>query len=264
VGISVPIRAALAASVTAALTAGLLAAPALAASASTSNQTAAQATSQRGARAAKLPLSAAQMQADERLHDAAQGAKGSVTGTARSATGQPLAGVCVTAYGAAAPKSAVTDSSGRFVITALKAGRYQLQYRSCGGSSRQFLPEWYGGSLQRGLSRSVVVTGSRLTPVEALAPVTLYPANSALGDLPGAVIPQHGSVETRQRPVRPVRHRPGQLGRPDQAAHGTDRSARQPGARESGDGHGQARQDIGRRHEPIGQGPEGDLRRCFR
>jgi hypothetical protein len=140
------------------------------------------------------------MQADERLHDAAQGAKGSVTGTARSATGQPLAGVCVTAYGAAAPKSAVTDSSGRFVITALKAGRYQLQYRSCGGSSRQFLPEWYGGSLHRGLSRSVVVTGSRLTPLEGLAPVTLYPANSVLGDLPGAVIPQHGSVETASDP----------------------------------------------------------------
>jgi hypothetical protein len=106
----------------------------------------------------------------------------------------------VTAYGAAAPKSAVTDSSGRFVITKLQAGRYQLQYRSCGGSSRQFLPEWYGGSLHRGLSRSVVVTGSRLTPLEALAPVTLYPANSALGDLPGAVIPQHGSDQTASDP----------------------------------------------------------------
>jgi len=200
VGISVPIRAALTASLAAALTAGLLAAPALAATAGTSNQSAAQATSQRAAGAAKLPLSAAQMQADERLHDAAQGGTGSVTGIARSATGQPLAGVCVTAYGAAAPKSAVTDSSGRFVLTALKAGRYQLQYRSCGGSSAQFLPEWYGGSLQRGRSRSVVVTGSRLTRLEGLAPVTLYPANSEMGDLPGAVIPQHGSDETASDP----------------------------------------------------------------
>ena len=106
----------------------------------------------------------------------------------------------MTAYGAAAPKSAVTDSSGRFVLTALKAGRYQLQYRSCGGSSAQFLPEWYGDSLQRGRSRSVVVTGSRLTRLEGLAPVTLYPANSEMGDLPGAVIPQHGSDETASDP----------------------------------------------------------------
>jgi hypothetical protein len=200
VGISVPIRAALTASLTATLTAGLLAAPALSATASTSNQTAAHAASQRAAHAAKLPLSAAQMQADARLHDAARGGTGSVTGIARSATGQPLAGVCVTAFGAVAAKSAVTNSSGRFVITGLTAGRYQLQYRSCGGSSRQFLPEWYGGSLQRGRSRSVVVTGSRLTPLEGLAPVTLYPANSVLGDLPGAVIPQHGSVETASDP----------------------------------------------------------------
>jgi len=200
VGISVPIRAALTASLTVALTAGVLAAPALAATASTSNQTAANVASQRAAHAAKLPLSAAQMQADARLHDAAQGGTGSLTGIARGATGQPLAGVCVTAFGATAAKSAVTNSSGRFVLTGLKVGRYQLEYRSCGGSSRQFLPEWYGGSLQRGRSRSVVVTGSRLTPLEALAPVTLYPANSDLGDLPGAVVPQHGSVETASDP----------------------------------------------------------------
>ncbi len=198
VGISVPIRAALTASLTVAVTAGLLAAPALAATASTTSRTAAEAAGQRTAKATKLPLSAAQMQADERLHDGR--GTGSVTGIARSATGRPLAGVCVTAYGSSAAKSAVTDSSGRFVLTALKAGRYQLQYRGCGGSSARFVPEWYGGSLHRGLSRSVVVTGSRLTPLEALAPVTLFPANSDLGDLPGAVIPQRGSNETASDP----------------------------------------------------------------
>jgi Carboxypeptidase regulatory-like domain len=200
VGISVPIRAVLTGSLTAAMTAGLLAAPALAASASTSSHTAAQAASQRAARAVKLPLSAAQMQADERLHDPAKGGTGAVTGIARSATGRPLAGVCVTAYGSASAQSAVTDSSGRFVLTGLKAGQYQLQYRSCGGSSAQFAPEWYGDSLQRGRSRTVVVTGSRLTPLEALAPVTLYPANSELGALPVAVIPQQGSNETASDP----------------------------------------------------------------
>jgi len=192
VGVNVPIRATLTASLTAVVTAGLLAVPSLAATASTSSETAAQAAAEQSAHAARLPLSAEQIRADERLHDAAQ-ATGSVTGTARSATGTPLAGVCVTAYGPSAKRSAVTNGSGRFVITGLKAGRYQLQYRSCGGSSAQFVPEWYGGSLQREHSRSVFVTGSRLTPLEALAPVTLYPANSEIGDLPGAVIPQQGS-----------------------------------------------------------------------
>jgi hypothetical protein len=191
VGFSVPIRTALAASLTAAVMAGLLAAPALAATASTSSQ---------AVHTAKLPLSAAQMQADERLHDAAQGATGSITGVVRTAAGVPQASVCVTAYGSSGTKSAVTNSSGRFVITNLKAGRYQIQYRSCSGSTAQFLPEWYGGSFQRGLSRSVLVTGSRLRQLEALAPETLYPANSALGDLPGAVIPQQGSDEIASDP----------------------------------------------------------------
>ena len=169
------------------------------------------------------------MQADARLHDAAQGGTGSLTGIARSAAGQPLAGVCVTAFGAAAAKSAVTDSSGRFVVTRLKVGRYQLQYRSCGGSSRQFLPEWYGGSLQRGRSRSVVVTGSRLTPLEALAPVTLYPANSDLADLPGAVIPQRGSVETASDPFG--RYATGPASSADLIKRLTARAARPPARR---------------------------------
>ena len=192
-GIRVPIRAAITASVTAAVTAGLLAAPALAAPAVATNGTA---SSHASATAAKPPLSAAQMQADARLHNAT----GSVTGVARSASGQPLAGICVTAYGATGNKAAVTGATGRFVLAVLRAGQYQLEYRGCGGSSVHYLPEWYGGSMQRAGARSIVVTGSRLAPLLALAPVTLYPANSTLGDLPRAVVPQRGSDDTASDP----------------------------------------------------------------
>jgi hypothetical protein len=130
-----------------------------------------------------------------------------LTGVARSATGRPLAGICVAAYGQAGGKGAVTRADGRFTISGLRPGRYQVQYRSCDGSARQYLPEWYGGVFQRSQSRTVTVHGFTLAPVQALAPVTLYPANSTLGDLPGAVIPQRGSDEIASDPF-------GRLGTP--------------------------------------------------
>jgi Carboxypeptidase regulatory-like domain len=193
---SVPIRAVITASFAAAMTAGLLAAPVLAAPALAAGSQAAAHAGRSQARAvkpARLPLSAAQLQADQQRLDAAKRATSSLTGLARTATGAPLAGVCVTAYGPAGAKSAVTQSDGRFLISGLRPGSYQVRYRSCAGSSAQYLPEWYGDVLQRGDSRSVIVDGSTLAPVQALNPVTLYPADSNLADLPGAVVPQHGS-----------------------------------------------------------------------
>jgi len=201
--IHVPIRvasAALAAGVAMAL---LVASAQAATSTSSGHAASAKATASSKAAAsqpAKPPLTAAQLHADRQRQDAALSTTSSLTGLARTATGKPLAGVCVTAYGRAASKAAVTRSDGRYTISGLRPGRYQIQYRTCAGAAQQYLPEWYGDVLQRSQSRTVTVNGSSLTPLQALAPVTLYPANSTLGDLPGAVIPQHGSDEMASDP----------------------------------------------------------------
>jgi hypothetical protein len=209
VRISVPIRAASTAALAAAAAAALLAAPALAtpaqaasgssASKAVSSQTAAGRPAT-VARSARLPLTAAQLQADRRRQDAAQAATSSLTGLARTAAGQPLIGICVTAYSKAGDKSAVTGRNGRFMISGLSAGKYRVEYRSCAGGTRQYLPEWYGDILQRAESQVVTVYGSTLAPTQALKPVTLYPANSTLGDLPDAVVPQQGSTELASDP----------------------------------------------------------------
>ena len=185
--IYVPIRAVITATFAAVMTAGLFAAPALAAPAQAASAHAS------ATKPARLPLSAAQVRADQRRYDAAQQSRTALTGVVRTATGAPLADVCVTAYGPAGATTAVTKSDGRFLINGVRPGKYQVQYRTCNGATAQYLPEWYGDILQRGQSRSVIVTGSTLTPVQTLSPVTLYPANSNLGDLPSAVVPQHGS-----------------------------------------------------------------------
>ena len=183
----VPIRAVITASFAAVMTAGLFAAPVLATSAQAASAHAS------AAKPTRLPLSAAQVRADQRRYDAAQQPGTSLAGLVRTATGAPLADVCVTAYGPAGATTAVTKSNGRFLINGVRPGKYRVQYRTCDGASAQYLPEWYGDVLQRGQSRTVIVNGSTLTPVQALGPVTLYPANSNLGDLPSAVVPQHGS-----------------------------------------------------------------------
>lgn len=209
VRINVPIRAAFSAALAAGAAAALLAAPALAtpaqaagsssATKAVSSQTAAS-RPVTASRRAHLPLSAAQLQADRRRQDVAQAATTSLTGVARTAAGQLLPGICVTAYSQAGDKSAVTGSGGRFVISGLRPGKYRIEYRSCAGATRQYLPEWYGDVLQRAESRIVTVYGSSLAPLQALNPVTMYPANSNIGDLPGAVVPQHGSDELARDP----------------------------------------------------------------
>jgi len=204
VHINVPIRVASAAALAAGVAIALLAAPAQAATSNSAGHAASTSATASSSKAisprAKLPLTAAQLKADRQRQYAVQSRTTLLTGVARSATGQPLAGICVTAYGKAAEKGAVTRGDGRFTISGLQAGKYQVQYRSCDGSARQYLPEWYGDVLQRSEARTVTVQGSTLAPVQALDPVTLYPANSTLGDLPNAVVPQHGSDKVASDP----------------------------------------------------------------
>jgi protocatechuate 3,4-dioxygenase beta subunit len=119
--------------------------------------------------AVHLPISARQMLADQQLHKRAASATGSITGSAQSADGQPLASVCVSTYGPSGRSFAATRPDGRFLISGLKPGRYQVRYAGC-GSTAQYLPEWYGGAAQRSASQSVVVRGAALRP---LAPTTM-------------------------------------------------------------------------------------------
>lgn len=140
--------------------AGLLAGPAMAANASQASAP---------SPAARLPISARQLQADQQLHKRAADASGAITGSALAADGQPLNDVCVSAYGPAGKSFASTRPDGRFLLSGLKPGIYQVRYAGC-GSTAQYLPQWYGGTAERNASSSVLVRASALRP---LAPVTM-------------------------------------------------------------------------------------------
>ncbi len=173
VGLSTPFRSAITAAIAAICMLGATAAagPALAGS------TVAGAAGSHTPAAAKLPLSAAQLRADQRAREMTAKSGGSITGIAETAAGTPLAGICVTAYGPAGQKSAVTRQAGQFLLSGLRPGRYQLHYRSCDPAA-PYLPEWYGDTIDRGQSNSVVVSGLQLQPVR---PVTLYPVGASSG-----------------------------------------------------------------------------------
>ncbi len=177
------ISSAVATSLGGALAVGLLVAPAIAA---TSNPAAAArigATSQAGAissvanSAAKLPISARQLLSDRQRHETAQQPAAIVTGTVRNSAGRPLMDICVTAFGTAGDKFAATKADGRFVLAGLRPGKYELEYRSCGGAA-QYRTAWYGGSVNRSSAQPVLVTGQG---VNTLAQMTLHPAMNPFG-----------------------------------------------------------------------------------
>jgi len=70
----------------------------------------------------------------------------------RSVTGGGLAGVCVTATGAAGTGLALSTAGGRYAVGGLPAGRYQVSYRYCARPDA-YLSHWYGGTAAR-LSRA--------------------------------------------------------------------------------------------------------------
>ncbi len=82
--------------------------------------------------------------------------------------GEPLAGICVVAYGKPGARLGVTSAAGRYFIPDLQLGRsYQLHYQSCQHASR-YLPQWYGGAAQRANSAPVQITQTRLQPLRAV------------------------------------------------------------------------------------------------
>jgi hypothetical protein len=156
------------------LTAGLLVGPAIAQAASPSPTKA----------AVRLPLSARQMTADRLASQHLTKAASSLTGLAESADGQPLADVCVLAYGPSGVRFAVTGSDGRYFLSGLRTGTYHIRYQGCGRSAA-YAPEWYGGAAVRSASYPVVVDQSRMQP---LAPVILH----------SIVAPTAGSAQAAQ------------------------------------------------------------------
>jgi hypothetical protein len=145
--------------------------------------------------AARLPISAAQMLADRRAHDGSAAATGAITGSAQAANGQPLEGVCVSAYGLSGHAFAATQADGRFLLAGLKPGAYQLRYSGCADTS-QYLSQWYGGAAERTAARSVMVSASALRP---LAPVTM---RTLAGGSPTADVIDPASPATTAKSLR--------------------------------------------------------------
>lgn len=83
---------------------------------------------------------------------------GSITGVVSGTGAAPLEGVCVTAVGPSGGGLGMTRQDGRFLISGLRPGRYSLRYRDCGHPGR-YLTQWYGGTVTRSGSRSVLVGG---------------------------------------------------------------------------------------------------------
>src|ERR1700722_4769768 len=86
---------------------------------------------------------------------------GTVVGTVLGTDGKALAGICVTAIpaneGQAIGAAAVTSRAGMYALAGLRAGRYELRYRSCAS------PAGLGGSLASPASRPAsMATGQRL------------------------------------------------------------------------------------------------------
>jgi hypothetical protein len=145
--------------------------------------------------AARLPISAGQMLTDRRLHDGSADLTGAITGSAQAGDGQPLSGVCVSAYGPSGRSFAATRPDGRFLLTGLKPGTYQVRYAGCGDTS-QYLAQWYGGTAQRNAARAVMVSASTLRP---LAPVTM---RTLAGESPTADVIDPASQSTTSRSLR--------------------------------------------------------------
>jgi hypothetical protein len=119
------------------------------------------------------------MLADRQAHRSAARVTGSVTGLAQAPDGQPLAGVCVAAYGRSGERLGVTSATGRYFIGGLRLGSYRIRYQGCDSSTAGYLAQWYGGAQSysptagRAAARTVLVSRST---VQALAPVTLRTA----------------------------------------------------------------------------------------
>ena len=100
---------------------------------------------------------------------------GTVTGAVTNHAGKPLSHICVLAIPAGSPYPALssglgvsnTGAGGRYRISGLSAGSYDLQFRSCAGGS--YGSQWYRGKATEQSSIPVTVrSGSNTTGISAV------------------------------------------------------------------------------------------------
>jgi len=86
----------------------------------------------------------------------------SISGTVEDSNGDPITtgDICVTAWpsGGGQGFSGTSDASGNYTITGLPADSYYVNFADCGGSSRNDVEQWYGGSLTEASSTLVVLS----------------------------------------------------------------------------------------------------------
>jgi hypothetical protein len=96
--------------------------------------------------------------------DATLTADGAMTGTVQ-ASGSPVGGVCVIAYpatGTQRPALAETAANGKYTISGLAPGSYDVEFKAgCGAST--YTTQWYNGAASRGAATPVDVTAGTVT-----------------------------------------------------------------------------------------------------
>ena len=119
---------------------------------------------------------------------------GALTGVVDGFDGTPLAGVCVIAAGATGSGTALTDATGRYLVSGLRVGSYLVHYQDCrtGGQylPAVYLPAVYGA---RGHARSVLIAGGFPVPLRT---VTLQPTGPSSRSGATSVSVATGAVNT--------------------------------------------------------------------
>lgn len=100
--------------------------------------------------------------------DAHLGTGAAISGSVTDAAGKPITSqdICVAAstssgtYTTGTYGSATTDASGNYTISGLQSGSYYVSFTDCSGSTRNDVPQYYGGSYEEYNSSLVVLSAS--------------------------------------------------------------------------------------------------------
>lgn len=105
-----------------------------------------------------------------------QGARpAELSGVVLGPGGRPLTGACVTAIGRSGSFTAMAAPSGRYLLGALPAGSYAVEYRDCAAPGR-FFTSWSGGAAWQSAAHQISLRADQLRTQPT---VTLKPVRSA-------------------------------------------------------------------------------------